>query len=136
MTHSRLERRFILARPLGNGAVEALGRISGVTKQIDDISHTVGGNVEEQTATTNEIARNVAEAARGGSRVAENITAVAEAARSTASGAIRTQAAAGGSSDGSNGLIRDVASAHAPSVGAHAAKAKRPPARTAADTEP
>ena len=47
--------------------------------------------VEEQAATTNEIARNVAEAVRGSAQVTENITAVAMAAKSTTSGAAGTQ---------------------------------------------
>lgn len=77
------------------GAVEAIGQISAVITQINDISNTIASAVEEQTATTNEIARNVAEAARGGTQVAENITAVATAAKSTTSGASDTQTAAG-----------------------------------------
>jgi methyl-accepting chemotaxis protein len=75
------------------GAVEAIGQISQVIAQINDISNTIASAVEEQTATTNEIARNVTEAARGGQQVAENITAVAKAAKDTASGATQTRTA-------------------------------------------
>jgi methyl-accepting chemotaxis protein len=75
--------------------VEAIGEISGVIHQINDISSTIASAVEEQTATTNEIARNVQEGARGGSQVAENIVAVAQAAKSTTQGAGDTQTAAG-----------------------------------------
>ena len=77
------------------GAVEAIGQISGVINQINDISNTIASAVEEQTATTNEIARNVQEGAKGGSQVAENIVAVAQAAKSTTQGANDTQTAAG-----------------------------------------
>jgi methyl-accepting chemotaxis protein len=77
------------------GAVEAIGQISGVILQINDISSTIASAVEEQTATTNEIARNVQEGARGGAQVAENIGAVAQAAKSTTQGANDTQTAAG-----------------------------------------
>jgi len=76
------------------GAVEAIGEISGVISQINDISSTIASAVEEQTATTNEISRNVQEAARGGSQVTENILAVAQAAKSTTQGANDTQTAA------------------------------------------
>jgi methyl-accepting chemotaxis protein len=76
-------------------AVEAIGQISHVITQINDISNTIASAVEEQTATTNEIARNVSEAARGGRQVAENITAVATAAKDTSGGAANTQTAAG-----------------------------------------
>jgi methyl-accepting chemotaxis protein len=77
------------------GAVEAIGQISGVILQVNDISNTIASAVEEQTATTNEIARNVQEGAKGGSQVAENIVAVAQAAKSTTQGANDTQTAAG-----------------------------------------
>jgi uncharacterized phage infection (PIP) family protein YhgE len=50
--------------------------------------------VEEQTATTNEIARNVGEAAKGSSQIAENIVAVATAAKGTTEGTTDTQKAA------------------------------------------
>jgi methyl-accepting chemotaxis protein len=77
------------------GAVEAIGQISGIINQINDISNTIASAVEEQTATTNEIARNVQEGAKGGSQVAENIGSVAQAAKSTTQGANDTQTAAG-----------------------------------------
>ncbi len=77
------------------GAVEAIGQISSVILQINDISNTIASSVEEQTATTNEISRNVQEGAKGGAQVAENIVAVAQAAKSTTQGANDTQTAAG-----------------------------------------
>jgi len=77
------------------GAVQAIGEISQVITQINDISNTIASAVEEQTAATNEIARNVAEAAQGGQQVAQNITSVATAAKNTSSGASDTQTAAG-----------------------------------------
>ena len=76
-------------------AVEAIDEISGIIAQMHDISTTIASAVEEQTATTKEIARNVAEAAIGESQVTENITSVAQAAKSTSSGAQSTEAAAG-----------------------------------------
>ncbi len=63
--------------------------------QINDISNTIASAVEEQTATTNEIGRNVAEAAKGSTEIARNITAVAQAATSTTEGAGNSQKAAG-----------------------------------------
>ncbi|MBI1844271.1 MAG: hypothetical protein HYR89_06645, partial [Actinobacteria bacterium] len=50
----------------------------------------------EQSSTTNEIARNVAEAARGSSEIAENIGSVAGAARATTEGAAAIQDVATG----------------------------------------
>jgi methyl-accepting chemotaxis protein len=63
------------------GAVEAIGRISSIINQINDIQNTIASAVEEQTATTNEIARSVTEAARGSAEIADNITGVAGAAQ-------------------------------------------------------
>ena len=44
-------------------AVDAIASISGVINQINDISSTIATAVEEQNATTNEMSRNVSEAA-------------------------------------------------------------------------
>lgn len=68
-------------------AVDAIGQISTVINQINDISNTIASAVEEQTATTNEISRNVAETSKGTSEIAQNITSVAETAKSTNEGA-------------------------------------------------
>lgn len=77
-------------------AVEAIGQIGTVINQINDIQNTIASAVEEQTATTNEISRNLAEAAKGGVDITRNITGVAEAARSTTAGAGETQKSAKG----------------------------------------
>jgi methyl-accepting chemotaxis protein len=80
-------------------AVTAIGEISGIINQINDISNTIASAVEEQTATTNEIGRNVTEAAKGTMGIAENISGVAQAAKDTTSGANDTQKAAKGLSE-------------------------------------
>jgi methyl-accepting chemotaxis protein len=74
-------------------AVEAIASISGVINQISDISSTIASAVEEQNATTNEMSRNVSEAAHGSSEITSNITGVAEAAQGTTRGATDTQKA-------------------------------------------
>jgi methyl-accepting chemotaxis protein len=76
------------------GAVDAIGTISQIIDQINDISNTIASAVEEQTATTNEISRNVSEAAKGSTEIAQNIVGVASAASSTSEGAADTQKAA------------------------------------------
>jgi methyl-accepting chemotaxis protein len=75
-------------------AVKAIKEICAIIRQVSDISGTIASAVEEQTATTNEIGRNVSEAAKGTSDIARNITGVATSAQGTASGATETQAAA------------------------------------------
>ena len=47
------------------GAVDAISQISSVIGEINDFQATIAAAVEEQTATTNEMNRNVAEAASG-----------------------------------------------------------------------
>jgi len=76
------------------GAVDAIGEISMIINQINDISNTIASAVEEQTATTTEISRNVHEAAAGSEEIANNISGVAQAAQDTSSGISRNQAAA------------------------------------------
>jgi methyl-accepting chemotaxis protein len=76
------------------GAVAAIGQISSVIVQINDIQNTIASAVEEQSATTNEISRNLAEAAHGSTDITRNIGGVAEAARSTTAGATDTQKSA------------------------------------------
>jgi methyl-accepting chemotaxis protein len=74
-------------------AVDAIGTISGVIHQINDISTTIATAVEEQNATTNEMSRNVSEAAQGSGEITSNIAGVAQAAESTSRGAGDTQKA-------------------------------------------
>ncbi len=75
-------------------AVEAIASISEVINQVNGISNTIATAVEEQNATTNEMARNVSEAARGSGEITSNIAGVTEAAANTSRGASDTQKAA------------------------------------------
>ncbi|MBL8209904.1 MAG: PAS domain-containing protein [Bryobacterales bacterium] len=77
-----------------NSAVQAIVQVGEVINQINDTSDTIASAVEEQTATTNEIGRNLTEAAKGSGEIARNITGVAEAAQNTTQGATDTQVAA------------------------------------------
>jgi methyl-accepting chemotaxis protein len=77
------------------GAVAAIREIGSIIAQINDIQTTIASAVEEQTATTAEIGRNVTEAAKGSAEIAQNISGVASAAQNTSSGATQTQASAG-----------------------------------------
>jgi methyl-accepting chemotaxis protein len=75
-------------------AVDAIRQISEVIVKISDIQNTIASAVEEQTATTREISRNITEAAGGSSEITKNVTNVAKAAQDTAAGATETQKAA------------------------------------------
>ncbi len=75
------------------GAVSAIAEISGIITRINDIQNTIASAVEEQSATTNEIARNAAEAAKGATEITKNIANVSQAAKSTSEGASNTLSA-------------------------------------------
>ncbi|MCU1373998.1 MAG: methyl-accepting chemotaxis sensory transducer, partial [Actinomycetia bacterium] len=75
-------------------ATTAIGEITEVINRINEIQTTIASAVEEQTATTNEIGRNVAEAATGAGEIARNVAGVAQASEDTASGASNTLVAA------------------------------------------
>ncbi len=77
------------------GAVAAIGRIGEVIGQINDYQLTIASAVEEQTATTNEMSRSVAEAAGGSTEIAANITGVSAAADSTTQALGQTRVAVG-----------------------------------------
>ena len=76
-------------------AVLAIAEIGEIIGKINDFQNTIASAVEEQTATTNEMSRNVAEAAKGSTEIAQNIVGVASAAKSTTTGATDTQRASG-----------------------------------------
>ena len=75
------------------GAVEAIGEIAAIITSINDYQMTIASAVEEQTATTNEMTRNVAEASTGSGEIATNISGVSAAADSTTEALSRTRVA-------------------------------------------
>jgi methyl-accepting chemotaxis protein len=75
-------------------AVTEIREISTIIGSINAIQTTIASAVEEQTATTNEITRNVGRAARGTVEIAQNITGVAGAVEETSRGAGETRQAA------------------------------------------
>ncbi|MBH23057.1 MAG: chemotaxis protein [Myxococcales bacterium] len=81
-----ISRRIEAIQTDTQNAVNAIGEISSIIGQINDLQNTIASAVEEQTATTNEMSRNISEAARGSSEISNSITVVADASQSTASG--------------------------------------------------
>jgi methyl-accepting chemotaxis protein len=77
------------------GAVGAIAEISAIIGRINDYQLTIASAVEEQSATTGEMNRNVAEAATGAGEIARNITGVASAAEVTTEGVAQSQQAVG-----------------------------------------
>jgi methyl-accepting chemotaxis protein len=76
------------------GAVDAIATISAVIGQLNDISVTIATAVEQQSATTNEMSKNVTDAAKGASEIAQNISGVSQAAQGTSTSAGESMKAA------------------------------------------
>lgn len=75
-------------------AVQAIGQVAGIIRQINESQNAIASAVEEQSAMTGEISRNIAEVAAGSGEIARNITLVANAAESTSRGTDETLQAA------------------------------------------
>ncbi|WP_203863754.1 hypothetical protein, partial [Planobispora rosea] len=75
-------------------AMEAIGRIGEITGRINDHQAAIAAAVEEQTATTGEMNRNVADAASASNEIAVNIAGVADAAEVTTRGVEQSRQAA------------------------------------------
>jgi methyl-accepting chemotaxis protein len=88
-----IKQKITVIRENTSGAVEAIGGIKGVIDKISQISTTIATAVEEQSATTGEMTRNVAEAARGAATISSNIQGVAEAAQNTSTNVGEAQTA-------------------------------------------
>ncbi len=67
-------------------AIIATEDISKVINEINRISESVAGAIEEQTVATQEIARNMAQAATGSKKVSDSNNTVAESSKNTAKG--------------------------------------------------
>ncbi|HET6483154.1 MAG TPA: methyl-accepting chemotaxis protein [Actinoplanes sp.] len=78
------------------GAVEVISRISEVINQINDFQTTIASAVEEQTATTGEMSRSIAEVADGSARIASNISDVSASSAEAVRGVERTREASNG----------------------------------------
>ncbi|MBN1396154.1 MAG: methyl-accepting chemotaxis protein [Pirellulales bacterium] len=89
--------------------VQSIGEIDEVIKKVNEVSRVIASAVEEQSITTKEIARNIAQTATAAETVAKgvaetanvtkeitrNIVQVDQAAKQTAEGATITQSASG-----------------------------------------
>jgi methyl-accepting chemotaxis protein len=75
------------------GAVEVISRISEVIAKINDFQTTIASALEEQTATTGEMGRSIAEVASGSSRIAANIADVSTVGQTSALGVNQTREA-------------------------------------------
>ncbi|MCF4128964.1 methyl-accepting chemotaxis protein [Methylobacterium sp. SyP6R] len=70
-------------------AAAAIGGITGRIREIDSVATSIAAAVEQQGAATQEIVRNVSQAATGAGEVTSNITGVAHASEETGAAARR-----------------------------------------------
>ena len=77
-----------------DGAVTAIGEITGIIERINGIQLAIASAVEEQTATTQEMNRTLSEAAAGAGNIAQTIGTVSDATRRTSGAVGETRAAA------------------------------------------
>jgi methyl-accepting chemotaxis protein len=77
-------------------AVTSIGSVSDVISQLNGIAGNIASAMEEQAATTNEVARVVADSTTGVQQISENIQQVSGAAEQTGKGATEMQTAAKG----------------------------------------
>ncbi|WP_432526323.1 methyl-accepting chemotaxis protein, partial [Kineococcus mangrovi] len=75
-------------------ATGVIGQIAEVIGQIDGLQATIAAAVEEQSATTSEMVRNVTEVSGGSQEIAASITGIAQAAGQTTESASVTAATA------------------------------------------
>lgn len=68
-------------------AVDAIGGISSSIRKLNGIATSIAASVEEQQATTNEVARVVQESAKGVQSIAESVRNVSSASTETQTGA-------------------------------------------------
>jgi methyl-accepting chemotaxis protein len=84
----------------------AISKIGEIVHQISDIQSTIAVAVEEQTATTKEIARTLAETAQGSTEIVSTISRVTQCASETSVGAQNSMQSAESLSKMADGLSK------------------------------
>lgn len=89
-----IEQKINAIQTTADGAIRAVTEITDVINRINDYNTSVANAVEEQSATTNEMTRNMSEAARGSSEIAQNIASITSSTQATREAAGQTKTAA------------------------------------------
>lgn len=79
---------------ISQGSAESMQSVCIVIEEMGQISGTIAAAIQQQTAATLEISRNVAEAYTGTSEVTQNIVSVSDAASGTGSASVEVLSAA------------------------------------------
>ena len=88
-----IARRVLAIQQDSRGAVDAIARIGEVIGELGDFQITIASAVEEQSATTSEMARNVVDASSSTELISVSISDVARGAQQTSEGAEQARTA-------------------------------------------
>jgi len=105
---AEIGRKIAAIRVDTDAAVTAIREIGAIVQQINGFQTTIAGATEQQTATTNEMSRHVAQAAHAAQDIAKGVQGVAKTAAGANEGAARSQATAVGltsAADALRGLV-------------------------------
>jgi methyl-accepting chemotaxis protein len=86
-----ISRKILVIQEDSSDTAKALAAIGEIIHSIDSISTVIASAVEEQSATVNEISRNVSDAVGGSERIAQNISGVDSTAEHTSTNARGSQ---------------------------------------------
>jgi methyl-accepting chemotaxis protein len=89
-----ISRKIDMIQADTRSSIESIGGIRTIIDQIAEYQNTIASAVEEQAATTSDMARGVNEASRGAAEIARTLGSVKNAADDTATGAADSQRAA------------------------------------------
>jgi len=89
-------------------AVQSIGHVSGIVARLNTISETVAQSVRQQEAATDEIARNVDQAAQGTMAVSQGVGHLAQAADQAGTASAQVLDTAAGLAHGANRLQQAV----------------------------
>ncbi|HEX2843090.1 methyl-accepting chemotaxis protein [Hyphomicrobium sp.] len=105
---SEIEQQIAHMQTATKDAVDAISEITGTINKMSEIAGAIAAAVEEQGATTQEISRNVIEAAKGTAEVASSITEVSRGASETGSASSQVLSSAKSLSSDSRTLKSEV----------------------------
>jgi methyl-accepting chemotaxis protein len=95
-----------------NGSSQAtivIHKIGGIVAEISETQTVIAAAVEQQSATTQEMSRNIGDTATGANQIAANISGVAQSAKDTSEGAVTTRLTADRLAESSDNLRQLIA---------------------------
>lgn len=104
----KISQQIVSMQSVTSEAVNSITSIAGTIEKINEISTAVSGAVVEQSAATDDIARNVEQASAGTQGVTDNVGAVSQAAGDTSSAATQVSSASSELAQQTEGLKEQI----------------------------